>query len=585
MGVGVGVDPGAGSIKIVQVRTGALGVSITSAARVQRSSDGFPAAEELLRALTRAKARRRATLGLSGRDLMLRYLAVPPVPPWRLMKLVEFEIRENMAGGGEDISSDFRPLNLPTGLKQGLVVLTAVAKNAYLEDAISRARAARIKVNAASPSAVALFRGFIASREFKSGESTYLLDIGREKVEMAIQQDGNLFFARNTTGAAGERVTQSIDGAFGIGRDRAEKYKLGKARLSLGPPAGADKRQLLIHGALREAGDGIVGAIGAGLRFARMQTKVQDLDFDRLVISGGAARLAGLCEFLEKRLEKPVTFFDPSAAFDTSRLRGEARTAFQDASSEMAVATGLAVMDAESKAFSLSLLPPQEVARRAFWGRTVFGYAAGALAAVLAGVMLVRARADLARAREDRAVIEKEMKELESRAEAVGKIEEKNELARGQVGLFLRKARVNRALLEFLVLQRTACPEGLKLTRLKLVDPKDASLEFEGRSQGIGEQAFLAKMDGFEAALARSPLVKKDTLKMSQIPVEDKKAPADLRAFRCECSLNPWGARHGTGAARVIKKDGSKSGSKNGSAEPSAPPSSTGKPGAKEKDG
>jgi type IV pilus assembly protein PilM len=558
---------------------------------VARSSEGFPASEELLRALTQAKTRRRATLGLSGRDLMLRYLGVPPVPPWRLRKLVEFEIRENMAGGGEDISSDFRPLNLPTGLKQGLVVLTAVAKNAYLEDAISRARAARIKVSAASPSAVALFRGFIASREFKRGESTYLLDIGREKVEMAIQQDGNLFFARNTTGAAGERLTQSIDGAFGIGRDRAEKYKIGKARLSLGPPERADKRQLLIHGALREAGDGIVGAVGAGLRFARMQTKVSDLDFDRLVISGGGARLAGLREFLEKRLEKPVTFFDPSASFDTSRLRGEARTSFQDASSEMAVATGLAVMDAESKAFSLSLLPPREVARRAFWGRTIFGYAAGAVAAVLAGVMLVRARADLAKARKDRATLETEMKTLEERAKAVDEIEKKNELARGQVGLFLRKARVNRALLEFLVLQRSACPDGLKLTKLTLVDAAELALEFEGTAQGIGEQVFLAKLENFEAALGRSPLVKKDTLKISQIRVEDRRAPADMRAFGCECSLNPWGARHGGGAAPVIETGGSGKGgagkggsSKSGAAERSAP-GSAGKPGGEEKDG
>ena len=399
-------------------------------------------------------------------------------------------------------------------------------------------------------------------------------------VSVAIQKDGNLFFARNTTGSAGERVTQSIDGAFGIGRDRAEKYKIGKARMSLGPPAGADKRQLLIHGALREAGDGIVGAVGAGLRFARMQTKVQQLDFDRLVISGGAARLAGLREFLEKRLEKPVTFFDPSAAFDTSRLRGEARTTFQDASSEMAVATGLAVMDAEGKAFSLSLLPPREVARRAFWGRTVFGYAAGVLAAVLAGLMFVRARADLTGARTDRATLETEMKELKGRAEAVRKTEEKNELARGQVGLFLRKARVNRALLEFLVLQRTACPDGLKLTSMKLLDPAELAVEFEGRAQGIEERVFLAKVEEFEAALARSPLVKKKTLKMSQIRVEDRKAPPDLRAFGCECSLNPWGVRHGAGAAPVIKVNGPKDGSKNGSAERGAPPSSAAKAGA-----
>ena len=43
MGIGVGLDPGTDSVKVVQVRTGPGGVSILSAARIPRPASGeFP---------------------------------------------------------------------------------------------------------------------------------------------------------------------------------------------------------------------------------------------------------------------------------------------------------------------------------------------------------------------------------------------------------------------------------------------------------------------------------------------------------------------------------------------------------------
>ncbi len=550
MGVGVGLDPGADGMKVVKVRAGPGGVSILSAARLERPGEGGFPADELLEAMRRARIPRKAVLGVSGRDVMLRYVPVPPVPPWRLRMLVEFEIRENMAKGGEGISSDYRPLALPTGLEEGLVVLVAVAKDAYLEEAISRSRSAGVRVNTASPSAIALYRGFIASGDFKPGEATFLLDIGRDCMEMAIQKDGDLYFARNTTGG-GERVTHSIDGAFGIGRDRAEAYKRDRSRLSLRPPPDADKRQLLVYGALREAGDAIVTAVSSGLRFARMQTKMRKLDFDRLVLSGGGARLAGLQGFLENRLEKPVTLYDPAAALDSSRLTAEGARAFGGAPSEMAVATGLAIMDASAGGFSLSLLPPREVARRDFWRRKVFGYAAGAVAAGLAAAMFLRVRTDLSAAKAEHERIDGEVTALRARAEEVAKLEKENRLARREVGIFLEKARVNKAVLEFLKLQRAACPEGLSLTKLELSDPADLRVMFEGRAQGLDEQTFLARLDDFRKGF-RDPLIREGSVNISQISVRAKKNAPDVRAFRCSLSLKPW-VRSGAARGDILE--------------------------------
>jgi type IV pilus assembly protein PilM len=481
------------------------------------------------------------TVGVSGRDLMIRYIPVPPVPPERLKMLVEFEIRENMAGGGSDVTSDYRPLNVSGGLSQGIVVLAAVSKNTCLAERYAAAHAAGIAPRSVTPSAVALYRGFIASNAFKAGETTFLLDIGRENTEMAIQKDGDILFARNMTGNAGDKVTAGIDGAFGIGRDRAEAYKKERAKLGLTPPEDGDKRQALVHGALREVGDAIVSAVNSGLRFARIQTKMQQIDFDRLVLSGGGARLAGLQEFLQSRLQKPVVLFDPSAAFDGSGLRGIAAEAFASTPLEMAVATGLAVVDAQRSGFDLALVPPEEAAKREFWGRTIFGYLAGAVALVIAATMVVRARAELVRNRAAREATERQLVSFRERAAGLKQIQVANASTRINLSMLAEEARANLAMVQLLPLQRKACPAGLSLTRMELV-PTDQSgrvaVTFGGRGVGIAQPEFLQKLEEFRTALAAERVVRSVTI--GEAAGEPGAAGPPARVFTCTVELDPW---------------------------------------------
>lgn len=538
MPVGVGLELGTDSIKAVKVRVTPNGVSILSAARLKRQPDGTFPTEGLADALRRAGIPRRGTIGVAGKDLMLRYMQVPPVPPWRLKMLVEFDVRENMASC-TDVTSGYRPLNVSTGLEGGLLVLVAVAKTAYLEELFSLVRSAGFSVRSAVPCAVALYRGFVASRDFKPGETTFLLDIGRENLEMAIQRDGEILFARNATGSGGDRITRGIDGAFGIGWERAEAYKRERARLELGPPPDADRRQQLIYGELREAADSIVAAISSGLRFARLQTKQPNLDFDRLVLSGGGSRLAGLKEFLENRLQKPVGFYDPAAALDCSELGGSRLDQFGGAPTDMAVATGLAIIDAQEEGFSLPLLPPREVRRREFWRSRVFGYAAGVCAFVLAGAMFVRGRIELADALEQRQQLNRDVETMEKRVKAVRALESANRSDYEKLSLMLDELRINRALLKLLPLQRSSCPEGLKFSRMEVRAGQGltATAEFEGRASGLDGQALLDKLGQLRAALSADPDVKVEEIGET---ASKPAGPEFAQAFRCRLSVSPW---------------------------------------------
>jgi Tfp pilus assembly PilM family ATPase len=550
VGTGVGIDWGADGVKVVQVHAGPGGVSILSAARVARPATGEVRPSEVAHALARAGIPRRATLGISGRDVMLRYLQLPPAPPKRIRMLVEFELRESMTGGGE-VSSDYGLLRLPAGLEKGLVVLAGVAKNPYLEAAFARARAAGVRVKAATPSAVALYRGFIASREYRPGETTLLVDLGRETTEVAIQRDGELYFARNASGG-GERLTEAVGRALDLGRERAEVYKRDRARIDIERPAGADRKEAVLQGALREAGEAIVASIQGAVRFARSQTKLERLDFDRLVLSGGGARLEGLRAFLENRLKKPVTAYDPAAALDSSRLRGEAASTFSGAPSAMTVATGLAIADAATEGFTLSILPPREAARRDLWRRGIFSYAATLAAIVLAGVMLVRARTDAARAEEERSRLEASLDELRERARKVEALEGANRARRAGFRHLLKSVRKNRAVLELLALSRAACPEGLNFCKLELGETgteATVAVELEGRGQDLGQREFLEKLDAFKRRLGSAGRGLVRSAEIQEFTPPGSKPEDRVRAFRCAVVLDALHAGKTAGAS------------------------------------
>lgn len=542
MKTGLGVDPGMGSVKMVRVRTGPGGVEVTSAARVEREDGRFPAGG-VLRALRRARLPGRGALGLSGRDLILRYLATPPVPPWRLKKIVKFEIQEGMSGGA-GVTTDYRPLALPTGLSENLVVAVAVARNSYLEDMLSQARSGGLKAARMSPSSVGLYRAFAASKLFKNGETTFLLDIGRENLEMAIQRDGELFFARSATGA-GERFTSGIEKALGVDRARAESYKLAKAAVSLTSPVEADKRQLLLYGALREAAEALSGAVSGTVRFCRAQTKLAKFDFDKLFISGGGARLAGLRRFLARRLEVPVEVFDPARAFDLRFGDPEAEDLFKRNSLEFAVATGLAVLDAEPERFALSLLPPREVARREFWSRKVFTYLGAACFAGLALAASFRANSSLRRLKGTKERLDGEIAALSLRQEKIKKKVDDNDKLMSRIGPLLSEVQRNRVTAEFLALQRKACPEGLSLRSLtlrKAAPERTIGFDFEGVA-APGDKEFLEKLKRFQEALVESGRVAeiggRRQIEIKQIDAKEltSKTQAEGLFFRCRVAL------------------------------------------------
>ncbi|MDH3591942.1 MAG: pilus assembly protein PilM, partial [Planctomycetota bacterium] len=386
----IGVDIGSHAVKVAVLQKKG---GISRAVRLFRAPLGGD--QDMVRvqgALKRASVTGGpALLGITGRDLIIRYTHVPPVPDWRLKLLMQFEINEVSGQTGDEVAADYRRLELPVEMDED-TVLVALARNTWLSPRLDAARAAGIKAGGGCPNSVALFNAYLAHGSWNEGETTFLVNIGRDNIDMAIQRDGELLFARNMAGG-GMMLTEAIMGTFGLKEGKAEKNKITKGDLT--PKAMArypDSTTEKLANAMQGAAGQMVSMIQSSVMICRAQTKISDLNIDKLVLTGGTARMKGIREYFASNMSTKVEIFDPASECDLSQLNPEDQAELGDTPTDFAIAVGLAEGMLSPTAFKLEVLTGKEKKKRHFAERTIWALLAGA-AAIALGVMLFKTRA------------------------------------------------------------------------------------------------------------------------------------------------------------------------------------------------
>jgi type IV pilus assembly protein PilM len=338
-----------------------------------------------------------ATLGLAGRDVIIRYNQVPPVPDWRLRNLMKYEVMEVSGQSGGEVSADYRKLNLPDpeGTRSEETVLVCLARNAYLVPLMETLEGAGIKVSGGCPRSVALFNAFAINATYREDETSLLVHLGAQGMDLALQRGGELLFARNAT-PGGQAFTQAVATAFSTTESKAETLKLTKGDVTpRGQARYADPTSEKVANAMMATAGQIAQMIQSTLMIGRAQTKMPDLKVDRVLLAGGGASLKGLDAYLKNAMSVPVERFDPFSACDLTQMPEDEREALVAAPHEFAAVLGLAQMSHEPAAFRLEVLPEAVRKKREFLTKGTFAIAAGLVAAV-ALVVLWTARQSVA---------------------------------------------------------------------------------------------------------------------------------------------------------------------------------------------
>ena len=293
---------------------------------------------------------RECVTGISGRTTIIRYIQVPPVPPWRLEALMRFEATEQSASSvGEDGPApdrvfDHRMLDVPDVEGQSTVLL-ALSQESNVLDRMSILEKAGVEDPDVDLIAMGLYNAYIRGHGFDESDADRniaLIDIGAEEMHVVMVKNGGLVFARHQQGG-GRRFTKAIEEARGLSARDAEEYKRTKAHIYADPSeAPSEEARETSEILAREAAD-LGRAVEATLLYARAQTRIKDIEIDRILISGGASRLPGLRESLAMRFRTEAAELEPFRRISMGEATPETIDFVHRNAAALAVPAGLAL--------------------------------------------------------------------------------------------------------------------------------------------------------------------------------------------------------------------------------------------------
>jgi type IV pilus assembly protein PilM len=330
-----GLDIGTSAVKVVQLREGPGGFVLTALASaplpLDAIGDGTIKAPEAVAAAIRDAVARAgitshdAVIGIAGRELITKKVQLPEVPAKELRDAVELEAEHHIPFAFDEVYLDYHVAGRHEGVMD--LVLVAVKKSKVNEYVAVVEEAGFVPV-------IVDVDGFAVGNQFElnhpepSRDAVALIDMGAAVMKTNVVRGGVPAFARDIP-FGGNQYTQAIADRLRTTFEHAERAKLGEA---------ADIPWDSIVPALESVSRDL--ALEVRRTFDYFGSTSDSERIGRVVMSGGAARLRGLTEYLSSTWSIPVEVARPFERIDVgAALEDEARTA----GPALAVAVGLAL--------------------------------------------------------------------------------------------------------------------------------------------------------------------------------------------------------------------------------------------------
>lgn len=343
----VGVDLGTNSIKLVQIEKTGDHWSVTRHGEAQTPEDTIKdgvvidseaVGEALRQAMKEGKiSATSAIIGVAGGSVIVRNVRIQKMPEATLRKSIRFEAGRYVPSSVEDSFIEFEIIG--DAPDNHMDVLIVAAPREIVKSRIEACSKAGLEVEIVDIEAFAMYRALVESEigsEYNE-HTVALVDIGATSTNVSVINKG-VFAMTRSIPQAGATLTSALENYFKLEHEDAEK---GKAQLDLktlidseGPVDNPPLRVLQPHV------DDLIREIRRSLNYYQSQQTDQGEPnpVTKLIVSGGGARLAGIAEYMEFKLEIPT---DTVGVFDNTRF---VRASDDDEPGlELCVASGLAL--------------------------------------------------------------------------------------------------------------------------------------------------------------------------------------------------------------------------------------------------
>jgi len=279
----------------------------------------------------------RVAAGVNGHSVIVKNIVLPQMSSAELQESFAWHAEEHIPFDIADVTLDY---HVTGNTDDAIHVLMAACKRdkvANLKQAIQLAgkQPAIIDVDA-----FALQNCYELNYDPQPNEVVALLNIGASTTNINILNGNRSVFTRDAT-FGGNQYTSLLQKELGVTFEHAEQVKRGMPL----PEAVEDRDIIPI---LETVSDILALEIQKTMDFYRATVEDGGVAVEKILVSGGGSKLAGLIDFLAKQFEMPVEIFDPfrkikvdSRGFDPEYMR--------EVIPEMAIAVGLALRGVDAR--------------------------------------------------------------------------------------------------------------------------------------------------------------------------------------------------------------------------------------------
>jgi len=276
--------------------------------------------------------------GVSGHSVIVKNIVLPPMSRDELEESIDWHAEEHIPYDLSDVSLDYHVTNQSNDSTQVLIAACKRERIDSLKQAVQLAGKQPVVIDIDT---FALQNCYEINYQPDPSQTVALLNIGASTMNVNIVQGVHSVFTRDIT-VGGSQFTDILQRNLGLSFQQAEAVKRGV----VDPSSGMDEKS--IEPLMNNVTEMVAMEIQKTFDFYRATTEDTGVHVQKILISGGGSKLAGLAEELSSKLELPVEVLDPfrQIKVDTRKFDPDYLSEIMP---EMAVAVGLAVRGVEAR--------------------------------------------------------------------------------------------------------------------------------------------------------------------------------------------------------------------------------------------
>ncbi|HEY0427431.1 MAG TPA: type IV pilus assembly protein PilM [Pyrinomonadaceae bacterium] len=270
--------------------------------------------------------------GVSGHSVIIKNIVLPPMSREELEESIDWHAEEHIPYDLSDVSLDYQ---VTEETPDATAVLIAACKRERIDNLKQAIQLSGKQPVIIDVDTFALQNCYEVNYQPDASQVVTLLNIGASTMNVNIVQGNRSLFTRDIT-VGGSQFTDVLQRNLGLSFQQAEAVKRGVAEAA----EGIEEKS--IEPLMNNVTEMVAMEIQKTFDFYRATADDGEMQVQKILISGGGSKLAGLAEELSARLELPVEVLDPfrSIKVDTRKFDPDYLSEIMP---EMAVAVGLAV--------------------------------------------------------------------------------------------------------------------------------------------------------------------------------------------------------------------------------------------------